>query len=145
MLPLFVAGNAAELNASRADQAALNKDDALAPAGWLRQMGLVRPDVRALTNVLSGATLLGSPAAGPASHMLMQLPHTPGQRWLALPMPAGAAPTGDLALLAHTHGTVNLNQLLAVACDEWTEVIPNAEETTALSFRSMRRARGRRT
>jgi hypothetical protein len=65
----------------------------------------------------------------------MQLPHTPGQRWLALPKPDGAMPTGDLAIFAHTAGALNLNHPMAgFACDEWTEVIPNADETTALSF-----------
>lgn len=135
VLPLFTPANAAELGASLADQTALNNNDALAPIGWLRKMALVRPGVESLASVLSGATLVGSAAAGSANCAVMQLPHQPGQRWLALPLADGAAPTGDIALFAHTHAKLDFSKPLSgFVCDEWTEMIPNASETTAVTF-----------
>jgi len=135
VLATFTAANAAELDASLADQSSLNNGDALAPLGWLRKMALVQPGVDGLASVLSGAALLGSPAAGAASCMLVQLPHQPSQRWLALPFSDGTEPTGDLAVFIHAHTKLDFAMPLAgFVCDEWTEVIPNASETTGVSF-----------
>ncbi|MBI5301750.1 MAG: hypothetical protein HY868_06420 [Chloroflexi bacterium] len=135
VLATFTPINTSELSASLADQTALNHNDTLAPSGWLRKMALVRPGVDALTSVLSGATLLGSSAAGASTFSLIQLPHQPGQRWQALSFADGATPTGDVAIFAHTHAQLDVTRPLAgFVCDEWIELIPNATETTALSF-----------
>ena len=135
VLTTFKPVNPAELNASLADQAALNNNDTLAPVGWLRKMALVRPGADTLTSVLSGASLLGSSAVKPSSFSLIQLPHRPGQHWQALSFANDAIPTGEVAICAHIHGKLNVTKALAgFVCDEWLEVIPNAVETTALSF-----------
>jgi hypothetical protein len=135
VLPTFLVDNAAELKSTLADQAALTNKDALAASGWLRTIAQVRPGAESLSSVLSAAALLGSPAAGGSSFSLMQLPHRPGQRWQALPFTDGAVPTGDLAIFAHMHAKPDVTKALAgFVCDEWVEVIPNAVETTAISF-----------
>ncbi len=135
VLATFTPINASELSASLADQTALTNNDALAPIGWLRKMSLVRPGVEAMTSVLSGASLLGSPATGASTFSLMQLPHQPGQRWQALSFADGVTPTGDVAIFAHIHAKPDVTKSLAgFVCDEWIELILNATETTALSF-----------
>jgi hypothetical protein len=135
VLASFKPVNSAELKASLADQAALSNKDALAAVGWLRKMALVRPGVDALASLLSAASLLRSASAGPASFSLIQLPHQPGQRWQALSFADGSLPVGEVSICAHVQGKLDVTKALAgFVCDEWLEVIPNAVETTALSF-----------
>jgi hypothetical protein len=140
VLPRFTAGNAAALSASLNDRTALCAQEPLNLSGWLRQMALVRPGAEALSSVLSGAMLIGGLATDPAGFALAQLPHRPGQRWLALPeaaaddkSPQGVG--GEVAIFAHITAALDATKPLAgFVCDEWTEMIPNDVETTGVTF-----------
>jgi hypothetical protein len=129
VLPLFNPANAPELRASGAEQAALLDGDAFAPVSFLQQMARVRPDVDALSAILTAADLLGNGVASD-DWSVMQLPHVAGQRWAALP---GSDANPLLCLL--TLGRHDLSAPLAgLSCDGWSETIPAAKEMTGISF-----------
>jgi len=134
VLPRFRAANAIELAASLAEQDALCGGDGLAPIGWLQRMALVRPDGDRLQRVLTIADLLGG-TVRPEDLRVAQLPHSPGQRWAALPRDPGSAVSAELALTLHAPGALDpALPLTGFLCDEWTETIPDAEAVTGLAF-----------
>lgn len=129
--PLFTAANAAALGASLADATALLGGDSLAPATWLHQHALVRPSAARLATVLSGAEALGR-GVGADQLQVAQLPHSAGQRWIAL---AGERPAGSLGLVVHNPDGFKPDQPAAAwIVDAWQDVVPNASETTGVSF-----------
>src|SRR5262249_10068979 len=133
VLPRFTVANATELGASHAERATLCAGDELAPAAWLQRMGLVRPGADRLARVRGAAELLRS-AAPPGALVLAQLPHVPGDRWHALPFD-GAAPQGQLAIVAQWSGAVDFSAPLAgLFCDAWPETIPSRVDTTGIAF-----------
>jgi hypothetical protein len=134
-----LAGTAADvpgLAASLADAPALTAGDGLAPRLWLDRMATVRPGVDRLARVLQAAELLGAGGPGRTAEVpVAQLPHAPGQRWLALPFgpegPAGA----QLAIALHAAaGADPVRPIVGLVCDEWVETIPQEAETTGLTF-----------
>ena len=132
VLPRFTAANASQLTASRAARATLCAGDDLAPGAWLRTLALVRPGVERLARVRGAGELLRSDVV-PRDLVVLQLPHTPGERWLALPFTA--VPAAQLAIVAHCSGTVDFATSLAgLVVDGWAETIPGREETTGLTF-----------
>jgi hypothetical protein len=140
VLPRFTAANAAALTASQGSRPALCAGDDLAPSSWLRRMALVRPGVERLARARSGAELVRSGVV-PKDLTVVQLPHTPGERWLALPYPAATAPDvpvapqGELAIVADCSGTVNFSAPLAgLFCDAWSETVPGRDETTGIAL-----------
>jgi len=138
VLPRFVAGNAGSVAASLKDKVALCANEPLNMSGWLRRMALARPGVDALSSVLSGAALMHGLATDPTHFAVAQLPHRPGQRWLALPEATDASPKavgGEIAMLVHVAGALDVTKPLAgLMCDEWIEMLPNDTETTGVSF-----------
>ena len=134
LLPRFTVFNAEDLAASLNEQSALCAGDRLAPLAWLQRMALVRPDTDTFQRVITAAELIGGSVAA-ADFRIAQLPHATGQRWAALPLAAGTTAVADLALTLHAPGTIDFARPLAgLVCDGWTETIPDAEETTGLSF-----------
>jgi hypothetical protein len=134
VLPCFSPANAADLAASLADHDALCGGDTLAPVTWLQRMALVRPETDALQGVLTAADLL-SVSAGTGDVRIVQLPHTPGQRWAALPQEPGKTISAELALAFHAPATIDFTApVAAIVCDDWSETIPSAQEVTGLSF-----------
>jgi hypothetical protein len=128
---LVQATNAGALAASLADATALLGGDALSPISWLIQHGLVRPAAGRLANVLSAAELFGRDI-GADQLQIVQLPHRPGDRWIALP---GERPAGSLSLVIHTLGGFRpANPVSAWLVDAWQDVVPSASETTGISF-----------
>ncbi len=128
---LFTAANAGALGASLADATALLGGDPLVPAAWLAQHALVRPSAARLSTVLSGAEALGRDI-GADQLEVAQLPHAPGERWIALP---GERPAGALGLVVHTPGGLRPAEPVAAwVVDAWQDVVPNATETTGVSF-----------
>jgi len=100
---------------------------------WMDRMALVRPGVDRLARVSSAAELLGSDASA-RDLIVAQLPHTPKDRWIALPFD-GAVPTAELAIVACWSGAVSFTAPLAgLFCDGWHETVPNADETTGVAF-----------
>ena len=130
----FDPGRADHLAASLNDQQALNAGDPLAAAGWLPRLGLVRPPLDRLARVTTAAELLRNLPAD-AGLRVMQLPHAPGARWLALPQ-GGRRPAADLAIVLQSFTPLAFDgqPLAGFFCDEWNESIPNAAETVAATF-----------
>ena len=65
-----------------------------------------------------------------------QLPFTSGERWVGLPpAPGTSLPPSKLSLVLHTIGPIDATRVMTgLLIDEWVEVVPNAQETTALAF-----------
>ena len=108
---------------------------------WIETIGRVRPGVGRLADVLLAARLRG--AAAPAALRAFQLPvepfpdADPAQRgqWVgvAFPAPLGTDPVTSFVL--HTLGTVDAAAgITLLALDDYTEVVPAASTTTAVSF-----------
>lgn len=139
VLPLFRATDPVSLTASRADRNALSAGDDLAAGDWLGRLALVRPEVARLARVRGGSELSHGDAV-PRDLAVLQLPHTPGQRWLALPYARDAqgaevVPPAQLAVVAHCSGALDFAAPLAgLFTDAWAETIPAREETTGLAF-----------
>jgi hypothetical protein len=134
-LPRFTLGQAAaELQQSLAASADLQGGDPLAVYAWMRQVQRVREPVARLAASLDAAEAIG--AAGRSQLRVAQLPRTPGERWVGLPIDASQSmPAGRLSLVVQADASVALAQPLAgVLIDEWVEVVPAASETTAIAF-----------
>ena len=134
VLPLFQPPNGAELDTSAADDQLVG-DDPLAPVTWLTRHALVRPAAARLVAVLEASEMLGG---GTALEELAvaQLPHTPGDRWIGLPWEQpGLGPAGTTAVVAHVADDSGFDGPLAgLIVDQWTDMVPNDQETTGLSF-----------
>ncbi len=129
-LPRFIATTAPDLVASR-DDPALTGDDPLAAEVWLTRMERVREPLRRMTIALREAEAFGGPAftVGAA-----QVPHRAGAVWNALKAPEYV--DGAASLLLYGAELVAPGRVLSgLLADEWSEVIPSAEETTGLAFR----------
>jgi hypothetical protein len=132
VLPRFTVADPEPLRKSSAARTTLCAGDDLAPGAWLRGMGLVREGVERFARVRGAAELLHGDVV-PRDLAVLQLPHTTGDRWLALPF--ARVPAGQLAVIAQTSGTVDFAAPLSgLFVDGWTETIPGREETTGLAF-----------
>jgi hypothetical protein len=123
--------------------------DVLAPLGgagaalvsWLETHGRVRPGVGRLADLLLAARLRGT--QGPAGLRAVQLPVEPfpgadparRRQWVGLPFPAALGPDPVTSLVVHALGDIDPTEGTAVlVVDEFVEVVPAAETTTAVSF-----------
>jgi hypothetical protein len=101
---------------------------------WLHGAARVREKMRHWENAL----LLGEALPGAHAPELtpLQLPYQPGEPWLAMEWPAGHSIAGDrLLYTAHFVEPFDKSKpICGVLVDEWTEVIPGAEETTGIAF-----------
>jgi hypothetical protein len=132
VLPTLEAPRSDELAASLAARATLTRDDDLAPRAWLGRMALVRPETDALVRLLGAAELTGGTEAGDVA--LMQVPHAPGEPWVALPF-GETPPRAHCAIVAHWSGTADPARTLAgLFVDAWPETVPSATEVTGISF-----------
>lgn len=124
---------AAELGASNGARATLLAGDDLAPGTWLDRMALVRPSLDRLARVTSAAEVLRGEVTA-RDLLVTQLPHTPGERWVALRF-AAEAPRAELAIVMCWSGAVSFTAPLAgLFIDGWHDTVPNAEETTGVAF-----------
>jgi hypothetical protein len=104
-------------------------DQPLAPVTWLARSARVRAGVARLSEaMLYGEALSSSP---PLSPIVAQLPVLAGDVWAGLPLKSGAASADCLSLVAV--GALQ-GATAALVIDEWTETVPNATETTGLTF-----------
>jgi hypothetical protein len=123
------------LDASLADATALTDDDALAARSWVDRLAPVRPGVDRLARALTGAEVLGATGGGADACFVAQLPHVPGQRWLALPFPEEGPAPASLAVCLHAPaGLATGGGIAGVVCDDWLETVPAQEETTGVTF-----------
>ncbi len=103
---------------------------------WLRGAALVRPPLDRYHRL----TLLQRALGGPSAILTVtQVPHAPGAAWVALPFADEAHRPASglvgLALLSAAGGVPAANASWAgLLLDEWTELIPNADEATAVAI-----------
>lgn len=101
---------------------------------WLHGVARVRGKMHHWEN----AILLGEAFPGAQSPELtpLQLPYGPNEPWLALEIPDGYRIDSDRLLYnAHFAEAFDKTQpVCGLLVDEWTEVIPGAEETTGIAF-----------
>ncbi len=135
VLPLSTLAQPAHAAASLADRTGLLDGDELAPTTWLVRRGLVRPAVARLAEVLSWSELCGS-GVGSAQLAVMQLPHRPGDRWVAADLPPDRRlPIGRVSVVAHAVEAIDLARPWSgLLVDDWGEQIPAPVETTGLAL-----------
>jgi hypothetical protein len=100
---------------------------------WLNGTARVRTPLRHFEQASIMAEALG---ATEPELVPIQLPHTPGEGWLALNFAAGQSVTGE-RLLYTAHYTTAFNpagRQCGLLFDEWTEVVPGSEQSTGLTF-----------
>ena len=132
-VPLVTAARRRELAATLARSTALQGGDPLAAAGWLAGVGRVRPEADRLARVMAlGDALSGSGA----SLAVGQLPHDPhpARRWIGLEI-GPEAPAVRVALVISSADDLDATEPLAgLLVDEWADVVPRADETTAVAL-----------
>lgn len=101
--------------------------------GWLHGAAAVREGSRALADLLALADAGGAPVPDGA---VTQLPVVADDAWAGGPLPAGAARAGRLSLVLHGAGALPADGATGVVLhvDEWTELVPNGEETTGVAL-----------
>ena len=107
--------------------------DPHAPLQWLQQVSRVRDPLGRWRAVCLLGQATGAP---PVTLDIAQLPVVAGTRWGALPFatPADRQP-GQLSLALHRPGAPSAAEpWYGLMLDEWVELIPNATETTGLTF-----------
>jgi hypothetical protein len=107
--------------------------DPLAPATWLQRAARVHDGARRLADVLLYAEALSGRDA--LELAVDQLPAHDGDRWIALPFD-GSPAAGRLSFAAAVpFGAPTAGQAFAaLMLDEWREVLPAREQTTAVAF-----------
>ena len=120
---------------------------------WVHGLARVRDPLRlwekvtVLSDAFGGPTgLFGLPLSGPATTLVpIQLPYQQNDHWLGLEFAAGASITEDRLLFTACYADP-FNPLLpnqdntqcGLVFDEWTEVIPAAQETTSIAVNVQR-------
>ena len=136
VLPRFTcdAATANELRSALAGSKALQGGDELAVHTWFARYSRVRDPVARFASCLTGAEVLG--AGERLALEVAQLPFDNQDRWVGLPAAANKAiPAGKLSLVVHAVAPVDFVQpLRGLWIDEWTEIVPSREETTAITF-----------
>jgi hypothetical protein len=107
--------------------------DPQATERWLLQLSHIRPAAYRLDLASAATRLLGAEA--PAL-TLAQLPATPGDRWLGLPIEAGNPPApGRVAIEAIATGDPSTAaEYAGLLLDEWLDRIPSQETSAGVSF-----------
>lgn len=108
--------------------------DAAALYTWFARHARVRGAVAELAACTRMSEILG--AAERLSLRVAQLPFSASDRWVGLPLPAGKElPDDKVSLVVQSVATINTTMpLCGLWVDEWVEVTPSAEETSALAF-----------
>jgi hypothetical protein len=134
LLPRFTPPDVVNLQSAFAQASAMRAVDPAAPDRWLLQLSHVRGAAQRLDAACTLTTLLGAPAAAPLE--IAQLPPTPSDRWLALPLdPAHPPAQGRVAIEALTTGApATQTPYAGLLVDEWIERIPRTTESAGVSF-----------
>ncbi len=132
-VPLVTASGGRELAATLALSTRLQGGDPLAAAGWLAGVGRVRPEADRLARVMA----LGD-ALSPSGPRLAvgQLPHdpAPARRWIGLEIGPKAPPVQVALVVSSADELDPARPLAGLLVDEWADVVPRADETTALAL-----------
>ena len=134
VLPHFTPVNLADVHSAFSQSAAMAAVDPQALDRWILQLSHIRPAVERFDLALTASGLLGAPV--PPALTLGQLPPTPADRWLGLPLDPTKPPTsGRVALEALAVGDPSTQAPLAgLMLDEWLDRIPSPTTTAGLSF-----------
>jgi hypothetical protein len=112
--------------------------DTAAARTWLERAAPIRTPAGALNSALAYAEAVSAAQNDAAAATLRggQLGGDAGERWVALPPAAGESiPGGRVSLVALTPGSdPPAGTLAGLFVDEWTEVVPSAQETTSVAF-----------
>ena len=139
-LPAFTCGHAEELATALSESTALQAGDALAVATWFERCKRVREPVARLATALTGAEVMGTGER--PSLRVAQLPRSADARWIGLPATASTPiPSGRVSLVIQAAATLTADVMRTAALsglmiDEWVETVPNARETTAITFQT---------
>lgn len=129
-LPRCTPANADELRQAFAASGSLVDDDVLDVAAWLHRVARVREHAARFELVRTYAEALRGP--GELALTVGQFPHGADARWVGLPVPP--PPGGATSLVAHLAPGAGDGALAGLTVDEWVEVVPAAEQTTAIAF-----------
>jgi hypothetical protein len=135
VLPLFTPHNAPELAQSLAARGDLLKDaPPLAADTWLHGLTRVRPRIARVEELRLFAGMFDT-AGDSLSLTIMQTPHAPGSRWLALPLEKIPLERGSVRALALMlpQDYDPAGAQCGLLFDDWVEVIPGTEETTGIA------------
>jgi hypothetical protein len=108
------------------------------PEAWLVKVSRVQSNISALIDTLAAADALGC-TRGWLSVAVAHLPDVPGEPvppnpWLGLPF-TDARPTHNAVSLAFAPADIPAtSRLAALVVAEWSETIPNASETAAVTY-----------
>jgi hypothetical protein len=136
VLPKLTPPDIASLQAAFSQSSALTASDAAAPARWFQQLTYVRPAISRLDMAGSLSQLLGGAGTLSAAPLLGQIPQSPGDRWLALPIdPANPPLKGRVAFACVSMGNPAVDTTYAgLIIDEWLERIPSTQEQASVAF-----------
>jgi hypothetical protein len=135
VLPKFGCAHPEALADALAQSAECQGGDPLNVYTWFDRVERVREGAARLGAALRGAEALGSGATLALS--VAQLPQRlEGEAWVGMTPAAGKAiEPGRLSLVVHAGSPLQPAQPMAgLLVDEWVEVVPNREESTALAF-----------
>jgi hypothetical protein len=143
VLPRFQALNATTLRDSFASSDSLQAGNPLECVTWFQRISRVRANAALLNSSLMYAEVLGG--SDGVAFRVGQLPYQAGDRWVGLPLvaqpnlppdaPPPALPAGKLSLVVHAPTGFDATAYLAgLLVEDWTEVVPSAEETTGFVF-----------
>jgi len=135
-LPLFSLDGAPDptrLDVGFGRSAELTGGDPLAATTWLQRAARVRDGARRFADALTYGEALGG--RDTMRLEVAQLPARPGDRWVALPF-EGKPPAGRVSFAASLPlGAPGVGQAFGgLLIEEWAEIVPSAEETTAVAF-----------
>jgi hypothetical protein len=135
VLPHFSCGaSAAELASALAASTAAQGGNGLAANGWFTRQARLHEPLARLASCLRGAEVLG---AGERLNLsVAQLPFVATEQWVGLLPDAGKTlPASKLSLVLQTTAPIDTAQpLTGLVIDEWTDIVPSANETTAIAF-----------
>jgi hypothetical protein len=133
VLPQLISPGLTALQTAFAESAAMLAVDPQAADRWLLQLSHIRPAVERLDLASALTRLLGADKPGLT---VAQLPPTPGDRWLGLPVdPANPPASGRVAIEAIAAADPSTATVLAgLLLDEWLDRIPGQATSTGVSF-----------
>ncbi len=143
VLPRFEAPGASTLGNSFAASDSLQAGNPLECVTWFQRISRVRANATLLNTSLMYSEALGG--SDGVAFRVGQLPYQAGDRWVGLPLvaqpgsppdaPPPALPAGKLSLVVHAPTSFDPTAFLAgLLVEDWTEVVPSAEETTGFVF-----------
>lgn len=136
LLPTFTmdAEGGTELKSALAGSTQIQGGDSLQAHAWLARSARVRDACARLADCMRGAEALG--AGDRLSLAVAQLPLDLSQRWVGLPpLPGTSLALGKLSLVVQAATSLNPTlPMCGLLVDEWVEVVPSREETTAIAF-----------